>query len=85
MKMLFASESADLFDILQGAFKGIVLSYFFSALTFFCDLLLYYNTLEIMKNSLHFVHGILTTLVNIQDKSFHILGRHTLNHFSVSF
>jgi len=38
-----------------------------------------------MKNSLHFVHGILTTLVNIQDESFHILGRHTLNHFLVSF
>lgn len=37
MKMLFASESADLFDILQGAFKEIVLSYFFSALIFLCD------------------------------------------------
>lgn len=52
MKMLFASESADLFDILQGAFRGIVLSYFFSALIFLCD---YSFTITHLRNNEEFL------------------------------
>lgn len=37
MKMLFISESVDPFDIPQGAFRRIALSYFFSAYIFLCD------------------------------------------------
>lgn len=36
-----------------------------------------------MKNSLHFVHGILTTLVNIQDKFPYFGQTHFESFFSI--
>lgn len=83
MKMLFTSESVDPFDIPQGAFRRIVLSYFFSAYIFLCDCPL---TIAHLRNNEEFPyilvsHGILTTLINIQDENYHTLGRHALNHF----
>lgn len=85
MKTMFIFESVDPFDIPQGAFRRIFLSYFFSAHVFLCECP---STMPHLRNNkvfllffFFFSHGILTTLVNIQDESFHILGRHTLNHF----